>query len=153
MRASFWRRNSCDGTTRSYAGRSGPCSKPTIRTRPKSWQRLIDLLEVGDVKEAWRSPRSWYAAANKKHQEGPATSQWKIDGGPEGVVYEAPLPPPGRDSILCNVERQKVDDLASYNMTLRGFIKRARYGRARPHDGMRAKDLKEWVCRGNRQEE
>ena len=106
-------------------------------------------LKGGELAEAWRCLKGWYAAARDRPPK-PCHETMGKQTAEQVELYER-VPPPG-EPICINVEPKKVEDACPGDVELRDVVQGLKEGRAGGTSRIQAEIIKGWL-RGMKREE
>ena len=110
----------------------------------KAADAVESYLEAGELKEAWRSLKGWYAEASDKAAKPCYESMQKQTK--ERTDLNKAVPPPGAP-IPINVEPFDINDEVPGDMETRGIVAGMKNGRAGGSGGIKAEHLKVWFSK------
>ena len=99
-------------------------------------------LHNGELKEAWRSMKGWYRAAEGRTPK--PCYQTLASQTKERIALYAKREPPG-NGVPINVTPYPVDDDTPTDLEIRRAVRKLSNGRAGGASKMRAEDIKQWL--------
>ena len=105
-------------------------------------EKIVGLLDAGELAEAWGTLKGWYTAASERAPKPCYASLAKQTAEREELYGK--VDPPG-EPIPINVDPKEVPDACPEDAEIRAAVRSLRTGRTGNTRGLRAENTKAWL--------